>query len=236
MHALIIHAHPEPASFNASLTAAAAGTIREAGYTVEISDLYADGFNPVAGRHDFVSAADPDRFHYQTEQLHAARNDGFSAEVAREQDRLRRADLLILQFPLWWGGAPAILKGWFDRVLAYGFAYVDGARFDSGVFRGKHALICVTTGGTADRFSAGGTYGEIETILRPVQRLVLQYMGFHAHEPYVCYAAPRVDQAAREAYLDAWRSHVNAAIAAALTQPRVEARAPDMNRDWRSRG
>jgi NAD(P)H dehydrogenase (quinone) len=235
MHALLVHAHPEPTSFNSALTAAAVEVIRGAGHTVEISDLYAERFNPVAGRHDFLSVADATQFHYQSEQLHAARGGGFAPELQREQDRVRRADLVILQFPLWWGGTPAILKGWFDRVLAYGFAYIDGARFESGVFRGKHGLICVTTGGTVERFTAGSTYGEIETVLRPVQRLVLQYMGFHAHPPFVCYAAPRVDDAARRAYLLEWRERVAAAVAAAA-EPRETVAPVDMTRTWKTAG
>src|SRR4029079_4648856 len=118
----------------------------------EVSDLYVEGFNPVAGRHDFSSVANPDRFHYQSEQELAARCGTFAPEIQREQERVRAADLLVLQFPLWWGSVPAILKGWFDRVLAYGFAYVDGRRFDTGLFKGRRALFSVTTGGTPARF------------------------------------------------------------------------------------
>lgn len=108
---LIVYAHPEPKSFNAALCARAASALTAAGHDVTVSDLYGEGFDPLAGRHDFTTVADPDRFHYQTEQAHAARHGGFSAELAREQARVEAADLLVLQFPLWWGGVPAILKG-----------------------------------------------------------------------------------------------------------------------------
>ena len=70
-----------------------------------------------------------------------------------------RADLLAFTFPLWWGGLPAIVKGWFDRVCAYGMAYADGKRFDKGYFIGRRAILGLTTGGTIERFSAGGGYG-----------------------------------------------------------------------------
>jgi NAD(P)H dehydrogenase (quinone) len=236
MHALIVHAHPDPNSFNAALTRAASTALYEAGHTVEISDLYAQGFTPVAGRHDFLDTLDAEHFHYQAEQLHAARSSGFAADLTREQARVHTADLLILQFPLWWGGAPAILKGWIDRVLAYGFAYIDGRRFETGLFKGKHALLGVTTGGTAERFSPGGAYGEIDIVLRPIQKLVLRYMGFQTHEPFVAYAAPRVDAASREAYLRQWQAHV-VAVAQALPCPAPkEPLQPDAERDWRSRG
>lgn len=212
MHALIVYAHMEPTSFTAALKNAAVEAIEAAGHTVEISDLYASGFNPVAGRHDFMSVADPARFHYQSEQLKAAGDKMFTTELAREQDRLRRADLLILAFPLWWGGPPAILKGWLERVLAYGFAYVDGARFENGLFKDKRGLFCVVTGGTPQRFTEEGVYGPIEKVLWPVQRLALEYMGMKVFEPFVAYAAPRVDDAARGAYLEAWKARVAAAL------------------------
>jgi NAD(P)H dehydrogenase (quinone) len=222
MHVLIVHAHPEPQSFKAALPAAAVAAIEAAGHTAEVSDLFAQGFDPVAGRHDFTTVADPDRFHYQSEQEHAARHGGFSAEIAREQERVRRADLLVLQFPLWWGGVPAILKGWCERVLAYGFAYVDGRRFDTGLFKGRRAVFSVTTGGTPERFSPEGVYGPIGTVLYPVERLLLQYMGYEVMEPFVAYAAPRVTAEERAAYLAAWQARLVEAVASAPAAPPLE--------------
>jgi NAD(P)H dehydrogenase (quinone) len=208
MKILIVHAHPEPTSFNAALTMAASQALRGAGHEVTISDLYAEGFDPRAGRHDFLEVADPDSFHYQREQAHAATTQTFAPELAREQARLLEADLLILQFPLWWGAPPAIVKGWFDRVLAYGIAYVDGRRFSSGLLKGRRAMMSVTTGGTTERFRPEDVYGNIDQVLWPVKRLALQYMGYDVEPPFVSYAAPRVGDAEREAYLDAWRARV----------------------------
>jgi NAD(P)H dehydrogenase (quinone) len=213
LQVLLVHAHPEPTSFNAALRDAAVDRLRADGHRVAVSDLFADRFDPVPGRHDFTTCADPDRFHYQAEQAHAAANGGFCAEIAREQQRVREADLLILQFPLWWGAAPAIMKGWFERVLAYGFAYVDGRRFDTGLLKGRSALVCVTTGGTRERFSDAGVYGEIDKVLWPVTRTTLEYMGLSVEEPYVAYAAPRVDAATRADMLRAWAERAAAAAA-----------------------
>lgn len=201
---LIVVANPEPTSFCHALAAAGRTALEAAGHSVSTSDLNALGFDPVAGRHDFTTVADPARFHYQSEQAHAARHGGFCAEITREQDKVAAADLLVLVFPIWWGGAPAILKGWFERVMAYGFAYVDGYRFDSGLFSGRRAMFAVTTGGTPARFAPNGVYGPIEDVLMPVKRLGLEYMGYAVAEPFVAYAAPRVDAAARADYLDAF--------------------------------
>ena len=216
MRALIVHAHPEPTSFNTALRDAAVRAVAAAGHEVEVSDLYAQDFEARAGRNDFLSAADPARFHYQREQEHAARTRSFAADLEREQASVAAADLLILQFPLWWGGPPAILKGWFERVMAYGFAYVDARRFESGLFKGRRALISVTTGGTRDRFAPGGVYGDIDAVLYPVRRLMLEYMGYEVAPPFVSYAAPRIDDAERQALLAQWAATVAAALAAPL--------------------
>jgi NAD(P)H dehydrogenase (quinone) len=208
MHALLVYAHPEPTSFTAALKDTAVDALRGAGHTVEVSDLYAEHFNPVAGRHDFTSVADPDRFHYQTEQGHAHATGGFAPDLVREQQRFLRADLVAWIYPIWWGGVPAILKGWFDRVLAYGVAYTDGRRYDTGFFPQKRGILCLTTGGTQARFSPTGVYGDIHQVMWPTQRLMIEYMGIAPLEPFVAYAAPRLDQTAREAYLRDWRARI----------------------------
>jgi NAD(P)H dehydrogenase (quinone) len=212
MNVLIVYAHLEPSSFTGALKDAAVRALATAGHQVEVSDLYAEGFNPVAGRHDFTGAADPARFHYQSEQLHASRTGSFAVDLVREQERLLRADLLVLIFPLWWGGLPAIVKGWFDRVCAYGMAYADGRRFARGYFVGRRALLGLTTGGTIERFSEGGSYGDMKDVLYSVRRCILEYLGLEVMEPFVAYAAPRVDAAARAEYLRSWEARLLATV------------------------
>jgi NAD(P)H dehydrogenase (quinone) len=223
MHVLLVYVHPEPTSFTAALKDTARAALQDAGHTVEVSDLYGEGFNPVAGRHDFLGVADPARFHYQTEQMHAHKTGTFAPDIVREQQRFMRADLVVWLYPIWWGSVPAILKGWFDRVLAYGFAYGDGARYDSGYFRAKKGILCLTSGGTRERFSADGVYGEMHQVLWSVQRLVVEYLGMQALEPFVAYAAPRVDPATRESYLQDWRARLQE-IANAGEEPRGDDR------------
>jgi NAD(P)H dehydrogenase (quinone) len=209
MHALFVYAHPEPTSFTGALKDAGAAALRAAGHTVDVSDLHAENFNPVAGRHDFTSVADAGRFHYQTEQGHAQAARGFASDLVREQQRFLKADLVVWLYPIWWGGMPGILKGWFDRVLAFGFAYADGRRYDSGFFPEKRGLLCLSTGGTRERFSASGVYGDIHTVLWPAQRLMIEYLGMHALEPFVAYGAPRVDAEARAMYLRQWAARLS---------------------------
>ncbi len=208
MNVLLVYAHPEPTSFCSALKNTAVKALQEHGHTVLVSDLYAAGFDPVAGRHDFTSVADGERFHYQTEQLHAAKHQAFTPALHDEQDKFRQADLVVMIFPLWWGGIPAILKGWIDRVLACGFAYVDGARFSKGLFPDKRGLICVSTGGTQERFREEDVYGPIEKVLWPLQHLTFEYMGMQALKPFVAYASPRVTEQERRSYLDQWKHYI----------------------------
>src|SRR5437016_1523097 len=67
VNVLVIYAHPEPTSFAAALKNVALSALTAAGHKVEVSDLYAEGFNPVTGRHDFTNAADPARFQARTD-------------------------------------------------------------------------------------------------------------------------------------------------------------------------
>lgn len=213
MHALVVYAHPEPSSFTGAMKDRACETLVGLGHTVQVSDLYGEQFNPVAGRHDFLTAADHKRLHYQQEQLWAAQHQGFAPDLQREQQRVQAANLMLFVYPLWWGGMPAILKGWFDRVMAYGFAYADGQRFDSGLFKGRHAMVGVSTGGTAERFSTEGVYGPVEQLLYPHRRTMLEYLGLAVAPAFVAYATPRVGASTRATYLSDWAQAVTTWVA-----------------------
>lgn len=208
MNVLIVYAHNEPQSFTAALKDTAVSSLRAHGHEVEVCDLYGEEFDPVGGRHDFTTVANPDLFHYQTEQAHAAQSNGFADDLDREHARLSRADAVVFVFPLWWGTVPAILKGWFDRVLAYGVAYEDGMRYELGLLRGRTAILAVTAGGLEERFVAGGAHGPMEWLRWPTQHCTLEYLGFTALEPFVTYAAPRISAEEREQYLVQWRERV----------------------------
>jgi len=132
MRALIVLAHPEPASFNGAMKDVAVATLSGLGHGVELSDLYALSFDPVEGPERDRVRRDADRFTAQTEQRHAWETGTLSPDVAAEIDKLERADLVIFQYPMWWYGMPAILKGWLDRVLVYGGLYTSTMRYDAG--------------------------------------------------------------------------------------------------------
>jgi NAD(P)H dehydrogenase (quinone) len=111
MHVYVLFAHPAEDSFNQAVLDAFTRGLRDAGHSYEIADLYAM---------DFVS--EMDAIEYERE-VGLDPEAPLSRDVKREHEKIDRADALAFIYPVWWSDCPAKLKGWFDRVLTYGYAY-----------------------------------------------------------------------------------------------------------------
>ncbi|MBT2446850.1 NAD(P)H oxidoreductase [Streptomyces sp. ISL-43] len=107
--ALVVVAHPRTDSLTAQLARRAVARLEADGHTVDVLDLHAEGFDPRMGPEDEPDWSDPGK--------------EYSAGTRAHMARIAAADLLVVVFPLWWFGLPAILKGWIDRVWNNGFAY-----------------------------------------------------------------------------------------------------------------
>jgi NAD(P)H dehydrogenase (quinone) len=186
MRAHIVLAHPEPQSFNGHLAQEARSALEAAGWQVSQTDLYAGGFDPCEGPQHYRDRVDPARFDAQREQRHASDADALPAFVVEELQRLDAADLLILQYPMWWHMPPAILKGWFDRVFAYGDVYTARRRFETGRFATRRALLSVTVGTSPATYEHNGRSGDISLMLWPVE-FTLAYVGYEILAPFVAY-------------------------------------------------
>jgi NAD(P)H dehydrogenase (quinone) len=201
MNVLLVYAHPEPRSLNGSIRDFTVERFVRAGHTVEVSDLYAMRWKAGLDGDDFPQRDTTQPFRPGADSKRAFAEATQSADVAAEQDKLRRADLVIFQFPMWWFSMPAIMKGWFERVYAYGFAYGVGEhsenrwgeRYGEGVFRGKRAMLVVTTGGWADHYSERGINGPIDDLLFPIQHGMLFYPGFDVLPPFVVFKSSAMD-------------------------------------------
>ena len=204
MNVLIVFAHPESKSFNGALFDTAIKTLSAAGHTVASSDLYRMGFNPISDRRNFTSTKEADFLKLQIEEMHATEEGGFAPDIEAELQKVEQADLMIWQFPLWWFGLPAILKGWVDRVFAMGRTYGYGHIYETGVFKGKRALLSLTTGGPKEAYTPDGFNGDLDAILRPMQRGILEFTGFSVLRPQVHWQPVRVEPAERQAWLNAW--------------------------------
>lgn len=146
-----------------------------AGWSVDEIDLYREGFNPL-----LVERGE--------------------ADVRRHQDRLREADLLVVQFPLWWYSVPAILKGWIDRVFESGFAFDvpdpetgKPLKYGKGGLVGKRALTIVTAGDRAATLGPRGISGHIEDVLWPLLHGTFWYTGMDPLRPHLITDTDTID-------------------------------------------
>lgn len=201
MKVLIVHAHPEPQSFTAALRDQATATLQAQGHEVQVSDLYAMNWNPVASASDFTSRENPDYLVYALEQRLGVKSQSIALDIRQELDKLLWADLLILNFPIFWFSAPAMLKGWIDRVLVSGVCYGGKRFYDQGGLAGKKALVTVTLGGREHMFGEGAIHGPLEDMLRPILRGTLAYVGFEVLEPFVAWHVPYISAEARQDFL-----------------------------------
>ncbi|ALD93132.1 NAD(P)H-dependent oxidoreductase [Cupriavidus gilardii] len=203
MNVLLVYAHPEPRSLNGAIRDFAVERLKAAGHTVQVSDLYAMRWKATLDAADNLGHRAGERFDPSLDSKQAFENGTQSEDIAAEQRKLLWADAVILQFPLWWFSMPAILKGWVERVYAYGFAYGVGEhsdarwgdRYGEGTLAGKRAMLVVTAGGWESHYSPRGINGPIDDILFPIQHGILHYPGFDVLPPYVVYRTGRVDAA-----------------------------------------
>jgi NAD(P)H dehydrogenase (quinone) len=232
MRVLVVYAHPEPRSFCRALLDRGLAELAAGGHETQLCDLYAMGFEPVASEADFEGRRFPDRLQYDREQKHAHEHRLFSADIDREIAKLLWCDLLILHFPLWWFGMPAILKGWVDRVFANGVAYGKGRRYDTGGLRGRRAMVVTTTAASEDMCAPDGLVGGLDVILWPIQNGTLAYAGFAVLPPYVAWSPVYVDEATRRGYLDAYGERLRSLPVA---EPLPFHKLAEFGKDWRLR-
>lgn len=170
MNVLIVFAHPSEKSLNSALKDAAVQTLTERGASVKVSDLYRMNFNPVAQLSDVVVQKD--------ESL-------LDPVIALEREKVNWADYIIFQFPIWWTSTPAIVKGWFDRVFAAGFAYGPGI-YNHGNFQEKKAMLSFTTGGKdLSSYGPNGLKGDMNERLFNIQHEILYFVGMSVIEPFI---------------------------------------------------
>lgn len=194
---LIVHAHPEPTSLTRQLVDVSIETLVAQGHEVVQSDLYAMRWKAVFDAEDFPSRANPERLSFIAESGHAYATGTQTSDVTTEQAKLLAADAVILQFPLWWYSVPAILKGWIERVFAFGFAYgyqngTNEFRFGNGILKGKRALVNVMAGGPAADYSPRGINGPIDQLLFPLTHGALFYPGMEVLPIHPVYGAAHI--------------------------------------------
>ncbi len=146
MKHLIIYAHPHIGSLNHFLKETAVYTLEKANHEVRIRDLYELNFNPVLSLRDMAGQ----------------RKGQVAPLVGEEQKHIEWAEAITFIYPIWWTGMPAIMKGYIDRVMSYGFAYRYDQGIQKGLLSGKQAFVVNTHGKSKAEYHANG----MDTALR----------------------------------------------------------------------
>lgn len=135
MRSLVVYCHPDPASFTAASRDRVLAALTRRGDDVRLTDLYAEGFDPL----------------FTAEERAAHLEHGADPSVARYVEDLRWCQRLVLVYPTWWSGQPAMLKGWIERVLVNGIAWElpAGANRLRGRLRDLRRIVAVTTHGSS---------------------------------------------------------------------------------------
>jgi len=184
MNALVVLAQPKKPSFNTAIAEKVVESLESQGYLpVELIDLYNDNFNPVMPQEEL-----PRKFSFDETTLHY-------------QERVQGADRVVFVYPDWWGGPPAIMKGFLDRVfrpgIAYGFREADFWDDDApGLFTRKRFDVFVTT----DAAETENT--ETWPPAQVWKKNVLEFCGVNDAEVHVFWNLRHSSYAQRKAWLD----------------------------------
>ena len=189
MKYLILYAHPNPKSFNHAVLETVRDSLAKAGKEVSVRDLYAQNFNPVLSANDLAGMM-------QRQLQH---------EVKAEQEFVGSADVIVVIYPLWWAGMPAILKGYIDRVFTEGFAYRINGPDIEGLLKGKKVLLITTTGAPQEMYEASGMF---KSMAQTTGEGIFQFTGMELIEhKYFC-AIPYVTDEDRKIMLQELRGLV----------------------------
>ncbi|MDR0998463.1 MAG: NAD(P)H-dependent oxidoreductase [Treponema sp.] len=153
MNVFIVYAHPSEDSFTRELRDRFIAGLEQAGHRYTVSDLY---------RMNFRSDMDEDEYRREAYyRLEAPIPD----DVRLEQEKINHSDAIVFIYPVFWSDVPAKLKGWFDRVWTYGFAYglqKDGRRSMKQLEKG---LVICSAGNTMDYFRNTGILESMERVM-----------------------------------------------------------------------
>lgn len=125
----------------------------------------------------------------------------YRIDIDREQDRLRRNDVIVFMFPLYWYSTPAILKEWQDLVLEYDFAYGN----EGTELVGKTLLCAMTAGGPEKAYHAEGfNHYTLRELLRPIEQTT-SLCGMRFLAPFALFAARKAHEEGRvRRHVDDW--------------------------------
>jgi NAD(P)H dehydrogenase (quinone) len=185
MKVYVVYCHPDPNSFTAAVYQRVVDTLAATGHQVRVSDLYADQFQPTLSLHEISSS----------------RVSVHQPELVSSCENLRWCDTLVFVYPTWWSGQPAMLTGWFDRVLVRDVASssTDGATKITSPLTNIRRVVAVTSHGSSKFLNVL----EGESGRRVIGRAVRRSCHRFARSTWVAmYNIDRSTDADRKAFLD----------------------------------
>lgn len=202
MNIFILHYYDDVNSFNHRLFLRECDFFKNAGCNLRTTALTHDNFNPVSDSGNFKKCSNTDFFSQKKEERIAAETNNFLPEIDHEIKKLENCDFLLWQFPLRHFSMPAVLKGYVDKHFALGRIYGGLNIYENGFFRGKRTLLSVVSDYDEECFRPGGLHGNINEILNPIHRGILQYIGFDVLGDHVFYAPDEKLPAEQDAMID----------------------------------
>ncbi|QQK77012.1 NAD(P)H-dependent oxidoreductase [Salicibibacter cibarius] len=188
MH-LIVHMHPSKDSFNHAVLTTYQEALQKAGKEVVVRDLYRLGFAPLLMQAE-----------YECSLLNRYEDD-----VAKEHAYVKQAEAITFLFPVWWGGFPAIGKGYLDRVLTYGFAYELENESPIPKMEGKPLGMIYTTGAPRDVWEKGQKHW-MEHLFKAA---IADFCGFRQIPPLHLGNAVLADDSERERMFASVRAYAS---------------------------
>jgi len=198
--ALVVFAHPNPKSYCGALRDITVQKLTSMGFKVIESDLYKMNFQAVFTLKE-VNAEPKEGVSVSEEMLKTVQAHKIESDVQVEIDKIQSASYIIFIAPTWWGTVPAILKGWFDRVLLKGAAFdVPYGVFEGGYFKGKKCLLVTSTGWPKDYFAKEGKGAGGQTIEENYWHIiqgVFSFCGMETLPIFACYGMDIADKEER---------------------------------------
>lgn len=208
MHVLIIFGHPEHKSLNGSLLKETITHLTKQGHDVKVTDLYSQDWKSNLDCEDTPMHMTPGRFFPMFDLGISYQNGKLPQDILKQQEVVKWADVLLFQFPMWWYSMPAAMKGWFDRVLVYGFAYSTTPEGKSvGLLEGKKAMILATLGGGPDNYSEHGETDAVENLFLPITKSIA-FCGIENLKSHYIYRSISAKEEDFPALVESRKSHL----------------------------
>lgn len=192
MQHLIIYSNPDKKSFSHEIKEYVKDYSVKRGHEVEVRDLYEIGFNPILG----------------LEELEKLDKGEVCSDVRREQEYLEWADIITFVYPIWWE-IPAMMKGYFDRVFAYDYAYTYTSDGPKGLLPAKTVFRFNPMGTPRSVYEKNGLRKAYE---KAIDKGIIESTGMRVVKSKLFGSSPRDDEDLRYKYLQEIKKIIGKAL------------------------